>query len=384
MNRNHRITVLAAISALAILGSQAAAQSTLRLPAKSSEHRAAHGGVVREVGNLTTESLLHRGGIKLYLYNTAGESLPTKGLRGVVNLSVAGNNKRYRYEMFPGSDGSLSATIDLSKISGRQVELQFQTVGLRTASGKADISFREVGLVPADEDQQVAAAIARQKLCPVSGRLLGSMGQSVHVDLQGQKVFVCCAGCVDEVKANPLKYSSGRPQITVTSATDADKARIEQQAKCPVMDEPLGSMGQPIKVLVGKQPIFLCCKGCIKKVQAEPAKYLAMVATAKTSGHDTEHAAGTAQVSLSKAVAGAEVRPGVFRTTPADAKYVALQKRCPVMDEPLDAMGGPYRVAADGKAIYICCPGCAKKIFAEPKTYLGILSKQGVAAPLLR
>ncbi len=54
------------------------------------------------------------------------------------------------------------------------------------------------------------------------------------------------------------------------------------------------------------------------------------------------------------------------------------------MDEPLDAMGGPYKVNAAGKAIYICCPGCAKKIAAEPQKYLGILAKQGVNAPILR
>ncbi len=381
MNRNHQITAILAIVVLPSLAAPALAQSDQTPSTTVSANESLHGGVVRKLEDLTAESLLHLGGIKLFLYDTAGELVPTKGLRGVVQLSVAGNAKRYRYDMFPGADGSLSATVDLSKITGRQVELQFQTIGL-TGNGKADVSFREVSIVPADEDQQLAAAIARQKLCPVSGKLLGSMSPSVRVELKGQDLFVCCAGCVNEVKANPLKYSSGRPQITVTSATKADAALIKQQGNCPVMDEPLGSMGQPIKVQVGKQPIFLCCKGCIKKVQADPAKYVAIVANVKRSGSKSDP--GTAQESISKAVTGAEVRPGVFRTTPADAKYVAAQKRCPVMDEPLDAMGGPYRVEADDKAIYICCPGCAKKIFAAPKTYLGILAKQGVEAPLLR
>ncbi len=103
------------------------------------------------------------------------------------------------------------------------------------------------------------------------------MGQPVAVDVGGQKVYVCCAGCAGTVKADPAKYAAGRPEITVATATAADAALIKRQAKCPVMDELLGSMGQPIKVMVGDKPIFLCCKGCIKKIKAEPAKYLAMV-----------------------------------------------------------------------------------------------------------
>ena len=41
------------------------------------------------------------------------------------------------------------------------------------------------------------------------------------------------------------------------------------------MDEPLGSMGVPWKVPVAGGAVFVCCKGCIKKVHAEPARYLA-------------------------------------------------------------------------------------------------------------
>ncbi|NNE01473.1 MAG: hypothetical protein HKN47_29520 [Pirellulaceae bacterium] len=136
------------------------------------------------------------------------------------------------------------------------------------------------------------------------------------------------------------------------------------------MDEPLGSMGQPIKLLVGDKPIFLCCKGCIKQVQSAPEKYLAVV---NTTAGESIVAAGTESI-----------REGVFIVTDADGPFISAQKICPVMDEPLDAMGGPYKVHAAGKAIYICCPGCAKKIAAEPDKYLAILASQGVDAPTLR
>ena len=147
-------------------------------------------------------------------------------------------------------------------------------------------------------------------------------------------------------------------------------ALIAKQKVCPVMDEPLGSMGNPIKVMVGDKPIFLCCRGCIKKIEAEPAKYLAMVYGGGSTG---------------SVPAGTEaVRAGVFKVTAEDQAFIAAQKKCPVMDEPLNAMGGPFKVHANGKAIYICCPGCAKRIAAEPDKYLAILASQGVNAPVLR
>jgi len=44
---------------------------------------------------------------------------------------------------------------------------------------------------------------------------------------------------------------------------------------CPVSGEPLGSMGDPIVVKQDGREVQLCCKGCTKKLAAEPAKYLA-------------------------------------------------------------------------------------------------------------
>jgi YHS domain-containing protein len=197
------------------------------------------------------------------------------------------------------------------------------------------------------------------------------MGEPVAVNVNGQTIYACCGGCVDAIKSNPARYAGGRPQITVTVATAADQDLIAKQATCPVMDEPLGSMGGTVKVMVGEKPIFLCCKGCIKKVQEEPAKYLSIVY-------------GDAGPPAAVAAGGDQVRPGVFKVTATDTPFVAAQKKCPVMDEPLNAMGGPFKVNANGKAIYICCPGCAKKIAADPQKYLTILAKQGVNAPLMR
>lgn len=56
-----------------------------------------------------------------------------------------------------------------------------------------------------------------------------------------------------------------------------DRQLAEAQGFCVVSDEPLGSMGAPIKLMVDGQPAFVCCKGCEKKALADPAKTLAKI-----------------------------------------------------------------------------------------------------------
>lgn len=344
------------------------------LKAREATHAGPHGGSMKQTGDLQIETIVSQAGLEMFVYDRAGEPVAVDQGRGAVSVRVEGNAKRYRYDLLPNGKGALTAAVNLSRIAGRQIDVDVQLVGIQAAGGNV-LRFQEVATVPASEKQLAAAAIARQKICPVSSKPLGSMGDPVSVDVNGQKLFVCCAGCVDAVKSNPTKYATGRPQITVTKATQADADAIAAQQACPVMDEPLGSMGTPVKVMVGDKPIYLCCKGCIKKVKAEPATYLAMV----ESDGDPQDAGGRSVAAGTDAV-----RKGVYKVSSADAPFIAAQKKCPVMDEPLDAMGGPYKVHAAGQAIYICCPGCAKRIAAQPQKYLKALKSQGVEAPVIR
>lgn len=50
------------------------------------------------------------------------------------------------------------------------------------------------------------------------------------------------------------------------------------QKMCPVTGEGLGSMGKPITVTVKGETVYVCCRGCAAKAQADPAKTLAAVA----------------------------------------------------------------------------------------------------------
>jgi Cu(I)/Ag(I) efflux system membrane fusion protein len=52
------------------------------------------------------------------------------------------------------------------------------------------------------DDRKLAEA---QRLCPVTGEPLGSMGKPVKLAVKGETVFVCCKGCPDDALADPDK-----------------------------------------------------------------------------------------------------------------------------------------------------------------------------------
>lgn len=183
-----------------------------------------------------------------------------------------------------------------------------------------------------EEDRKLAEM---QRVCPVAGFALGSMGVPPKVEVNGKFVFLCCEGCRDGLLADPDKYlamleqaktnpdvlnsspemelpsigemSFAAPKIpemplspaipelvdvplpeglslenedeaiakafAQLSPNDMEVAR--RQTICPVAEARLGTMGTPIKVDVQGRPVFICCEGCRRELLNEPAKYLA-------------------------------------------------------------------------------------------------------------
>jgi hypothetical protein len=76
---------------------------------------------------------------------------------------------------------------------------------------------------------------------------------------------------------NPVfSRSQIRPYVAWVSFVQADREGLAGQQVCQVTGARLGSMGDPVKVLVGDRPLYLCCAGCIEKVKerhdAHPAE----------------------------------------------------------------------------------------------------------------
>jgi hypothetical protein len=81
---------------------------------------------------------------------------------------------------------------------------------------------------------------------------------------------VALAGCGRSSGPPATAYEEAKPALS-----DADKALIEKQKLCLVANEPLGSMGTPVKVNVKGKDVFLCCEHCREAVLKDPDKYLA-------------------------------------------------------------------------------------------------------------
>ena len=80
---------------------------------------------------------------------------------------------------------------------------------------------------PADGAVRLASmTAAEQKICPVTGAKLGSMGEPIPVEVDGRKVWTCCDACPPKLKADPKKYlarlqSAPPPQDSVLSVPES-------------------------------------------------------------------------------------------------------------------------------------------------------------------
>ena len=71
------------------------------------------------------------------------------------------------------------------------------------AGDSADAEIAEAFAKLSPEDR---AAAEKQKICPVGGGPLGTMGPPAKVAIEGRDVFLCCAHCESLLREDPKKY----------------------------------------------------------------------------------------------------------------------------------------------------------------------------------
>ncbi|WP_147870583.1 hypothetical protein [Stieleria maiorica] len=71
-------------------------------------------------------------------------------------------------------------------------------------AGKTDMEKMTEALADFSEEDHKSAM--KQHFCPVSGEMLGTMGEPEKVKVQGQQVWICCDSCKDKLLADPDKY----------------------------------------------------------------------------------------------------------------------------------------------------------------------------------
>ena len=106
-----------------------------------------------------------------------------------------------------------------------------------------------------------------------------------------------------------------------------DQIQIAVQEICPVSGQKLGNHGKPLKVKIGEETLFACCRECLQGKLVDPRHWA------------TIH-----------------------------ANFAKAQRICPIMKKELPA--NPKWTIVEGQIVFVCCPPCTKKVAAEPEKFL--------------
>ena len=254
--------------------------------------------------------------------------------------------------------------------------------------------FRQVVLGPSTGDQIVLLKGVKE------GEQIATSGNFL---LDSEFKMAGKPSLIDPTKAKPVEEDGGKSEkivVALSKLSDEDRAMAERQKICPVTKQPMGSMGTPVKVDVDGRPIFICCKGCEKKLLDSPGKYLANLADTEPEEESQEDISqmdlpsiGAPEMVTEMEVPEMEtpqeteapeasddeanqIAEALAKLSPADRTLAEKQKKCPVADMPLGSMGTPIKVDVDGRPVFICCEGCREDLLAEPAKYLAALRKE--------
>ncbi|MDR3637583.1 MAG: hypothetical protein P4L84_27505 [Isosphaeraceae bacterium] len=256
---------------------------------------ALHGGVSARAARHDFEVVFSQAGVKVYAYAADHKPIDTSRLTGTVTFYHPNTPEPWfsrtlhtAATVAGHAPDSLVVNINLSAVPTSGARVAFHVEGLADlAEGIAEFALPfAIALPPAISVAPITQgderAVAAQKQCAVSGDELGSMGPPLKVSRGDRSTFLCCKACLKQIQANPDKYLAAptppapapAAALTYSKATAADQRAINAQHVCPVSGQSLGSMGGPIKVARGGQSVLLCCRSCLRALQANPDRYL--------------------------------------------------------------------------------------------------------------
>jgi hypothetical protein len=70
--------------------------------------------------------------------------------------------------------------------------------------------------------------------------------------------------------AAPAQDAASEIAEAIGKLSAEDQVLAKAQGYCAVSEEPLGSMGPPVKLVLNEKPVFVCCEGCNKRATSNP------------------------------------------------------------------------------------------------------------------
>lgn len=222
----HRFRWLAVLAAVPLLGVAAVAGD------EKGDVKPQHGGVVSSTDGYRFEVVFERSGVKVYPLTKDGKPIDASGLSGTATFYHPNSPKPwFSRELARGTAAAEKRPASLELAIG---------LGSVPETG-AKVAFKITGLPePAEPSSEFTTPVR----FPAPMRA-----------------------------ATPVR-AVAPAALAFFVATKADERAIAAQRVCKVSGEPLGSMGNPIKATRGASSTFLCCRGCMSKVQADPDRFL--------------------------------------------------------------------------------------------------------------
>jgi hypothetical protein len=256
----------------------------------------------------------------------------------------------------------------------------FATVLVRTPISETEPFKSELAKAydkPKDADE--ATLIAFQKICPVTGLKLGSMGHPIKLTVNDQAVFICCAGCKTPLLENPEEYLAKiapPPSDAVLSVPEHAVIDTGSHKVVYVEREPGNFEGVEVKLgprAGGFYPVIsgltaadrIAAAGSFlldAETRLNPAAASAYFgASGSDSASQAESSTSTSTTRAASKKEGslsAAQLEQIKKLSPEDQKLALKQKSCPVTGEPLGSMGMPSKVIVAGQPVFLCCAGC--------------------------
>jgi hypothetical protein len=134
-------------------------------------------------------------GLIVWNIGCSKETAPTTPAQSTSQTAPAGS--------MPAPQPNETATLPTEGNPGAEPGVEGQSAA--PADGEESVSA-EVQAALASLSAEDREAALKQKICPVSGGPLGSMGAPVKVSVAGHDVFICCDHCEQPLKDDAAKH----------------------------------------------------------------------------------------------------------------------------------------------------------------------------------
>lgn len=296
------------------------------------------------------------------------ESFPDKAFHGKVSLiypelQTATRTNRVRFEV---------ENPDLLLRSG-----MYATVHLTTPVNEME-PFKTILAASQQPPEDPAMLISMQRICPVTGAPLGSMGDPVTATLGGRPVYICCEGCRAKLADHSEYYLARMHTVTADGVLSVPELAVVDTGREKIVyieREPGLYEGVEVKLGPKSDGQYAVIEGLLPGdrvaaagaflIDAETRLNPAASAAYFGAGGSPSNGRPSSSPGSQPSAPSEDDLKNLEKLPPADRDLARSQQLCPITNMPLGSMGVPLKIVIADETVFICCKGCAKRAERE-------------------